>query len=105
MTNSLAGIFEPKPTRWGLRGDPMLWADMQMTLAGHPIPASQTDLITLLEQTFEALTGLPLTYPDPIYIQKYDTGGLSRGSVSPEFWQHEAMPYLVANYLAYTRKR
>jgi len=36
----VAEIFEPQPERWGLRGDPVLWAHLAGTLCYLLLPPS-----------------------------------------------------------------
>ena len=93
-----ASLFEEEPTRWGLRGDPHLWRDMKATLGTATYPGTEEQLTALLEQTYEQLTGVPLTNPDPVFIQRYNHGGISSGYVSPPFWAETAIPLLRARY-------
>jgi molybdenum cofactor cytidylyltransferase len=95
---SVADLFEEEPTHWGLRGDPYLWRDMKATLRTAMYPGTEEQLTALLEQTYQQLTGVALTNPDPVFVERYSHGGMSSGSVSPQFWAETAIPLLRARY-------
>jgi hypothetical protein len=95
---TLARLFDEVPRQWRLRGDPHLWQDMKATLGDATFPATEEQLGVLLEQTYRRLTGVPLTNPDPIFVERYSHGGMSSGYVSPQFWAEIAIPLLRARY-------
>lgn len=97
---TLASLFVDQPRQWGLRGDPHLWRDMQQTLSNAAYPATEAQLTALLEQTYQQLTGAPLSHRDPVYVERYNHGGMSGGFVSPQFWVETAIPLLCARYQA-----
>jgi len=99
---ALASLFQEVPTRWGLRGDPDLWQDMQATLGSHAYPRTEAQLTVLLEQTYQQLTGAPLSKPDPVFVERYTHGGMSSGYVSPQFWAETAIPLIRSRYRATT---
>lgn len=94
----LADLFDERPAPWALRGDPHLWRDMQATLGSTPYPSTEDQLASLLEQTYQQLTGAPLSSRDPIFVERYSHGGMSSGYVSPQFWAETAIPLLCARY-------
>lgn len=94
----LAQLFHDEPTQWGGRGDPYLWREMHATLGNFPYPHTEEQLTALLAQTYQQLTGAALTHRDPIFVERYSHGGMSSGSVSPQFWAEEAIPLLLARY-------
>jgi len=95
---SCSQLFEDEPRRWGLRGDPFLWREMQTTLKDHAWPASADEFQRLLEQTYAQLTGTPITRRTSIFVERYSHGGMSSGLVSPEFWRETAIPLLLDRY-------
>jgi hypothetical protein len=95
---TVASLFQEAPTRWGLRGDPYLWQEMQATLGSHAYPSTEGQLTVLIEQTYQQLTGAPLSNHDPVFVERYSHGGMSSGSVSPQFWAETAIPLLRARY-------
>jgi hypothetical protein len=95
---TVASLFQDEPTRWGLRGDPYLWQEMKATLGSYRYPGTEEQLTVLLEQTYQQLTGTPLTNHDPIFVERYSHGGMSSGYVSPQFWAEKAIPLLRARY-------
>jgi hypothetical protein len=91
-------VFDDEPARWGLRGDPYLWQEMQATLGRHIYPSTEEQHTTLLEHTYQQLTGAPLTRRDRVFVERYSHGGMSGGYVSPQFWAETAIPLLRARY-------
>lgn len=94
----LAQLFRDRPGQWGLRGDPYLWDELAAAMGQRADPETEQGLRALLEQAYEQLTGAPLSSPDPIYIERYSHGGMSSGTVSPQFWRATALPLLLARY-------
>ncbi len=99
---NIADLFEERPPHWGLRGDPYLWAEMKLHFSSTPLPASVSELETLLVEAFAALTGLPITSKDFIVADRYRSphGGMSSGAVDPGFWRDLAVPLLIARFAA-----
>jgi hypothetical protein len=63
-------------------------------------PTTEAQFRRLLEETYTRLTGVPLTNQEPIFIERYDHGGMSGGYVSAPFWTEKALPMLLARYRA-----
>jgi hypothetical protein len=95
---TLANLFQDEPMRWGLRSDPYLWREMKATLEHCAYPSTEEQFTMLLEQTYQQLTGTPLTHSDPFFVERYSHGGMSSGYVSPQFWVEIAIPMLQARY-------
>src|SRR5688572_28430043 len=72
---ALADIFQERPERWGMRGDPHLWREMHVALGSSSYPSTEDQLTTLLEQTYQELTGAPLSHHDPVFVERYNHGG------------------------------
>jgi hypothetical protein len=94
----LSRIFEIKPQQWGLRGDSYLWDEMKETFEELDIPESQAQFLTLFTQTYENLTGKPLSHMEPIYVERYAHGGMSSGRVCPKFWNGRGLEFLKEKY-------
>jgi hypothetical protein len=95
-------LFERDDLSWGLRGDPFLWEEMAQMLTEEPLPANLTQLITLIERSFEQLVGDSLHSPkQSIYVLRYDHGGVSGGYVCLKFWNSEIIPEIQLKYLEY----
>lgn len=86
--------FEERPQRWGLRGDPNLWDEMA-SLIDVPTGASLQQIHAHLLGLFAGLTGGSVDADRPIRVDRYDTGGMSGGFVSPQFWREQAIPLLL----------
>lgn len=82
----------------GLRGDPHLWRELSATLASTPLPATEAELVALLEATYLQLVGAPLDATEPTFVARHSHGGMSSGYVSPQFWRERAVPLLLARY-------
>ncbi|HEY0601812.1 MAG TPA: hypothetical protein VGD58_02820 [Herpetosiphonaceae bacterium] len=96
--HNLASLFETGPRQWGLRGDPHLWREMQSRLAECDYPATEAALMSLLEQIYHELVGVPVTSPEPIFVERFSHGGMSSGYVSPKFWIETGFPLLCSRY-------
>lgn len=96
--STVSRLFDEQPRQWGLRGDPHLWREMQEILSASAYPETEEQLVTLLEQAYQQLTGAPLSDRAPLFIERYNHGGMSGGSVSPQFWAETAIPLLRARY-------
>jgi len=97
---TLAQLFQDKPSRWGLRGDPFLWEEMCGVLGEHAYPDTQEQLNLLLEQTFQRLTGRSIKEPRSVFVERYAHGGISSGHVDPQFWRDKAFPLLLERFRA-----
>ena len=98
---TLLTVFHTEPSQWGLRGDPYLWREMKDLLGPHPYPETEEDFLTLLEHTYEQITGSSLENQSSkyaVFIERYDHGGMSSGRVSPQFWIETGIPLLLARY-------
>lgn len=90
----LSEAFEKKPQQWGLRGDPHLWADMSR-LCALPAEASLRQIHSHLLGLFVGLTGGSMDAEGSIRVDRYDSGGMSGGHVSPRFWRERGIPMLL----------
>jgi hypothetical protein len=71
---------------------------MQAILGNSAYPDSEAQLTALLEQTYQQLTGAPLTNPEPIFVERYSHGGISSGYVASQYWAETVIPLLRARY-------
>ena len=97
---TISKLFEDEPAQWGLRGDPCLWEEMKAKLDLIAMPESPADLQRILNSAFVELTGRTWDDSNPIFIEKYDHGGMSSGTVCPEFWRDTAIPLVVSRHRA-----
>ena len=91
---TVASLFEPRPHRWGLRGDPHLWWEMRTRLATTELPESADALEELIAAMFEESAGVPITHPEDVHVPKYDHGGMTGGWLVPRWWRETAIPLL-----------
>lgn len=90
----LARLFSGLPPRWGLRGDPFLWADLTELGKTLRLPASEDDLAALLHGLIQNLTGEPLTPGRVIHTTRYAYGGMSSGMIDADLWLETIIPLL-----------
>ena len=97
MTTKLSALFDPEPARWGLRGDPYLWRALRERLAGTDLPASLSEVTTILHTAFTQLAGANLTGEtlSSVHREQYAHGGMSSGMISLEAWREDLMPVLL----------
>jgi hypothetical protein len=93
----MAGLFDPEPETWGLRGDPYLWRALREHLSETYIPASADGVISLLHAAFGEFAGLDLASDtaSSLYRAQYAHGGMSSGMISLDTWRQQLMPILV----------
>lgn len=96
MKPSVSMIFEQKPEKWGLRGDPYLLADLEKLFAAIPLSCTKSRFIQEFKKFFHELTNHPfITDTDLLWVEKYAHGCMSSGCISIEFWEKNAIPLLI----------
>lgn len=93
----MGALFEPEPSRWGLRGDPYLWRALRDYVGDQEIPASPAGVTGLLYTAFGEVVGVNLaSYPEPtVYREQFAHGGMSGGMISIETWRDQLIPLLT----------
>lgn len=91
----VSAIFEEKPKQWGFRGDPYLWEELKKEFSTVSVTISLEDFVKKFKETFEKLTGNPLTSGCHTFLFKYAHGGMSSGQICGEFWIDKALPLLL----------
>lgn len=94
----VASLFDKEPMHWGLRGDPYLWREMSAHFEQTPLPDSADELISLIETTFEKLTGHSISEREMFFIERFSHGGMSSGHISPDFWRETVIPLMRARF-------
>jgi hypothetical protein len=92
-----ADLFDPEPTRWGLRGDPWVWVAMSERLASTYLPPTLGEVEAMLYTTFNRLVGVDLATeiePD-VFREEFAHGGMSSGRIHLDTWRAELMPLLL----------
>ena len=93
-----ADLFEQRPLRWGLRGDPHLWQELQAHFASSPLPEKASELQQQLGAAFHLLTGASLSTQGSVRVERFPTLGMSGGLVSVDFWRESAVPFLLSRF-------
>ncbi len=96
-TSPLERLFFHKPKQWGLRGDPYLWRELRVSLANKHANDSE-EFEAMLVESYEKLTKKALKPDEEILIERYDSGGMSGGIVSSNFWINKGIPLLLERY-------
>ena len=91
--------FQNRPGQWGLRGDKHLWSELEARFAALSPPANSGTLEKLLHQFYGEITGEPPKKGGNPFVGSYDTGGMSSGMVSGDFWLEKSFPQIMQNYL------
>ena len=91
----LSAIFEERPARWGLRGDPYFW-DHLKALAEDMDAVSPDGLEAWIRGEYFRLAGKVMTgdYGDYAIIKQFAHGGMSSGGVDNRWWVEEGIPLL-----------
>ena len=98
----LSAIFEEKPARWGLRGDPYFW-DYLKEHAENMDMMSPDELEAWIKAEYVSLSGKPLTdqYMDFAKIKQFAHGGMSSGGVDNRWWVEKGIPLLKNRLTAF----
>ena len=99
MTSSsqIARTFA-EPQQWGLRGDPFLWKELREHFLKTALPDTSEEFVQLVESKIEDLIGSDLRSDQPIFVERYDAGGMSSGHISPEWWLTKGVPLLKKQF-------
>ena len=97
----LSIIFEEKPERWGLRGDPYFWDYLKKRAENMDI-ISLGELEKWIKEEYFTLSGKALTdkYMDFAVIKQFAHGGMSSGGVDNRWWTKEGIPLLKSRLAA-----
>lgn len=99
MKQNLSVIFEKEPRQWGLRGDPFMWEELRKECGRKEIePFCEDEIVSMVCQKFESVSGVPLTYDAEPYVEKYAHGGMSSGHLCGLFWIGRGMAQILQNY-------
>ncbi|MEV6954147.1 hypothetical protein [Streptomyces sp. NPDC051183] len=93
----MALLFDPEPSRWGLRGDPHVWRALREHLQGRDLPPTVDEVAGLLRAAFSELVGVDLLTESAssVYRAQYSHGGMSSGGISLDAWRETLMPLLA----------
>ena len=94
-----SAIFEPRPARWGFRGDPYFWDYLKMKLSNTDLPTDPDVIERFVRTEHYRLSGKPLTESSIAYVEAFAHGGMSSGGLSGEFWTEEGIPLLRSRCL------
>ena len=97
----LSRIFEEKPEKWGLRGDPYFWEYLKKRAENMDI-ISPDKLEKWIKEEYFTLSGKALTdkYMDFAVIEQFAHGGMSSGGVDNGWWMKEGIPLLKSRLTA-----
>lgn len=62
-------LFNEKPKKWGLRGDPFLWADLKNAFLEVSLPCSKEESTIKIQENFLELTGHNLDENNNFYVE------------------------------------
>lgn len=95
-------IFTEPEVGWGSRGNALLWQDLCHHFLETGLPSTfyqlEKDIYTFIEQ----LIGKEFT--EPTFVEKYDTGGMSSGIITPDWWKETGVPELKKRFGHYLMK-
>jgi hypothetical protein len=97
---NIVDVFGDKPTRWGLRGDPYLWDELEKLAIEKQPFQTEDDFSNFLKRAFEDIMGNQLIDNKIYYVERFDRGGMSRGKIDCHFWIETGFPLLVNRFNA-----
>lgn len=76
-----------------------MWEELREECAGEEIiPYNEDEIVSIVCQKFESVSGVPLTYDAEPYVEKYAHGGMSSGRLCGLFWVGRGMAQILQNY-------
>lgn len=97
VSNRVKVVFK-EPWQWGLRGDPHLWKELREYFSAAGLPETPEEFVQEVEFQIRAITGSDLNGDEPVFVERYDSGGMSSGHVSPEWWRETGFPLLRSQF-------
>ncbi|AKS45440.1 hypothetical protein SAMN05444287_0534 [Octadecabacter temperatus] len=94
-------IFSTVQTRWGLRGDPLLWDAIKQRMILRGLPDTADQFAAQLAQDYFEIVGQHLDESDDfvgVTTLRRENGGMSNGMVSPKAWREGLMPLLLSRF-------
>lgn len=97
MKRFVSEIFAERPKRWGLRGDPFLWARLETRFETISAPYPPEELRREITQELERLFGKAPSAGEICFVPEFAKKrvGMSTGGISADFWLDTAIPLLV----------
>lgn len=81
-------LFLSPPPGWGTRAMPFLWAYMARQFTYDKLPMSAEVITEKIRDVLHSL-GIDETSDECVYIERFDSGGMSRGQIYGKyFWDH-----------------
>ncbi len=96
-----AKIFEG-PAQYGLRGDPYLWRELRVRYESTPA-RTIGDFRNMILQCFVEVTGYHPRLGKDFLVPEYDSGGMSGGGISSDFWIEKGFPILEKRFKEFVK--
>lgn len=87
----ISDLFSPRPSKWGLRGDPFLWDLLCEDAANNPLEPTFERCLAVIDHHFERRVGVSIHLSrNEVYLDGLAHGGMSSGTICPDFWTRRA---------------
>lgn len=88
--------FGPLGIKWGLRGDPYLWGELEESSINHSSFSTEDEFSEFIEQKFNELIQKGKVSEDgtKVFIDRFPSEGMSGGWVSLTAWKERLLPLL-----------
>ena len=90
----LSIIFEPEPSRWGYRGDPLFWRYLKKRYGNTSLPVDPRKLEEVIRSEHKQLSGKELREGSMVRVRQFERGGMTSGGISGTFWENVGIPLL-----------
>ncbi len=98
-------LFQDKPNRWGLRGDPHMWQELRNSLNRITKNLNQIEFEEELEKQFYRIVqqkGKQISN-ETVWFESFPQFGMSGGSISMKWWQETGLPWIKEKYKELTK--
>lgn len=99
-TDRIKFIFA-EPQQWGLRGDPFLWKELCEHFSTACLPDTSEEFGAQVKLKIKDLTSSDRLGDQPIFVERYDSGGMSSGHVCSDWWMTKGVPLFQRQFLAF----
>ena len=94
-----SALFEVRPERWGMRGDPYLWIYLKDLIDTKAIPTADA-LEAFVRDEYYNVSGERMTgdWNDFVKVEEFAHGGMTSGGVSGQWWVENGIPLLRGRF-------
>jgi hypothetical protein len=91
---SIFNLMKDSPSSFYTRGGRELWDAIKIDIGNQPIPSNSRKLKSIFSESFKNITGHDIESRGVFYLESLNSGGMSGGQISPEFFNEVILFWL-----------